>query len=556
MQLCSDQPPPIPRRTANYPPSLWDDFCIQSLPDSSLNAAQVDRWEKLKEDVRQSIHDEKNDIIELLDLIDGLCQIGVSYHFESEIKNMLLRVGSSFEILSNILKNNLHGCALLFRLLREHGINVPNLSVDVLLGGFKNESGGFKHNIASDIKGMLSLYEASYLAGEGEKELDEAFEFASKHLTNYLKEPLFVNLQLHEQVNHAMELPLHWRIPRLHMRWFIDAYERQDKMNPELLEFAKLDFNMVQSLHKKELKEMSRWWRNLGLDGDAFNFARDRLMEIYLFSLECTFEPRFWRCRKMMTKISCIVTIIDDIYDIYGLLDELELFTEAIDEWKITTQKLPNYMERTLTALFNTMDDIACTISMEKGLDILPHLKQAWRDICKSYLVEARWYYAGYTPTLNEYFENAWVTVTIPLLLTSAHCASEELTEDALNSFEFYPEVARHSSMLTRLYDDLGTSMDELQRGDVPKSIQCHMNESKVSESVARDHIKRLIKKHWKLMNTEHIVASNFEDSFKRYVLNLPRMTHFLYQHGDGYGKPSHETRDMIISLLIKPIPL
>ena len=98
--------------------------------------------------------------------------------------------------------------------------------------------------------------------------------------------------------------------------------------------------------------------------------------------------------------------------------------------------------------------------------------------------------------------------------------------------------------------------LDELQRGDVPKSIQCHMNETNVSEPIARDHIRYLIKSYWKLLNGEYFSNFNLEESFKRYVLNFPRTTQCIYQNGDGYGKPDHDTKDRIISLLINPIPL
>ncbi|KAL0921621.1 hypothetical protein M5K25_008711 [Dendrobium thyrsiflorum] len=549
---------PASRRSANYQPSLWDDSYIQSLPDGSLDATQVDLWENLKEEIRHLIdYDKQNDIVELLEIVDALCQLGISYHFESEIKNVLSFLASSSRSLSNIIKNNLHCSALLFRLLREYNIKVPNLSKDFLVRRFKNESGGFNINIMNDVKGMLSLYEASYLAVEGEDDLDAAMEFTTKHLSNYLKEPLLINPLLVEQISHALELPSHWRMSRLHTRWFIDAYERQENMNPNLLEFAKLDFNIVQTIYKKELKELSMWWRSIGFVGDDFSFARDRLMETYLWSVGCTFEPRFWRCRKEITKLGCLITTIDDIYDVYGSLEELVFFTNAVDEWKIPeSQQVSTCMKTTLLALFYTVNDIACTISTEKGIDILPHLKQVWGDLCKSYLVEAIWYYTGHIPMINEYMQNAWLTISAPLLLTSAYCLSEDLTIEALNSLELYIDVTFYSSMVSRLYDDLGTSTDELQRGDVPKSIQCYMNETKFSESVARDHIRHLIKKYWKLLNAEYISNFNLEDSFKRYALNLPRMSQCMYQHGDGYGKPICETRDRIISLLIKPIPL
>ncbi|XP_020591711.1 alpha-terpineol synthase, chloroplastic-like isoform X2 [Phalaenopsis equestris] len=458
------------------------------------------------------------------------------------------------------------------------------LCEDFLIKCFKNESGSLKVNIINDVKGMLSLYEASYLANDDEDELDEAKKFTNKNLSIYLKEPVLINHSLVEQIRHALELPLHWRMPRLHTRWFIDAYGKQEKMNPHLLKLAKLDFNMLQSIYKKELKEMSRWWKSLGLAGGDFSFARDRLMENYFWSMGCTFEPHFWRCRKEITKIGSFLTTIDDIYDIYGSLEELMIFTDVVNEWKTTgNEKLPNNMKKTLSALFNTMNDIAAVTLAERGLDILPRLKRLWRDQCKAYLVEAIWYHTRYTPTFNEYMENAWITIGVPLLLTCAYCLSEDLTLEALNCLDFYPKVTRYSSMITRLYDDLATStvsksilfisiysqhaslinfvsdiliQDELQRGDVPKSIQCYMMEANVSESVAREHMKYLIEKYWKLLNYEYLHNLNMEECFKRHVLNFPRVTQFLYQNGDGYGKPGNDTKQQIMSVLINPIPL
>ena len=60
------------------------------------------------------------------------------------------------------------------------------------------------------------------------------------------------------EVNHALELPLQWRMPRLEARWFIDVYEKRQDMNPILLEFAKLDFNMVQATHQEDLRHRPR----------------------------------------------------------------------------------------------------------------------------------------------------------------------------------------------------------------------------------------------------------------------------------------------------------
>ena len=43
-------------------------------------------------------------------------------------------------------------------------------------------------------------------------------------------------------------------------------------------------------------------------------------------------------------------------------------------------------------------------------------------------------------------------------------------------------------------------NQDELKRGDVPKSIQCYMNETGASEEDAREYIRCLISATWKKM--------------------------------------------------------
>lgn len=86
--------------------------------------------------------------------------------------------------------------------------------------------------------------------------MDEARAFSTTHLKNNLKQG--INTKEAEQVNHALELPYHRRLQRLEARWYLEKYEPKEPHHQLLLELAKLDFNMVQLLHQKELQELSR----------------------------------------------------------------------------------------------------------------------------------------------------------------------------------------------------------------------------------------------------------------------------------------------------------
>ena len=72
-----------------------------------------------------------------------------------------------------------------------------------------------------------------------------------------------------------------------------------------------------------------RWWRNLGLM-ENLSFARDRLAESFMCSMGVAFEPKYTFLRKWLTKVINLILIIDDVYDVYGTLEELKHFTNAI----------------------------------------------------------------------------------------------------------------------------------------------------------------------------------------------------------------------------------
>uniref|UniRef100_A0A804IM73 Uncharacterized protein n=2 Tax=Musa acuminata subsp. malaccensis TaxID=214687 RepID=A0A804IM73_MUSAM len=386
---CAAQTPH--RRSANYQPSSWSDEYIQSLRnDTKVEEDNATRMGKLTEDVKQLIYMKKG-IEDQLQLIDHLQQLGVAYHFKEDIKDALWTIYRSMEEVNMLLKDNLHATALMFRLLREHGFAVS----EGVFYRFMDDKGNLKASLRHQTEGLVSLYEASHLAKEGEHVLEEATNFTTKQLKSLMEGSLEPHLR--EHVAHALELPLNWRMPRLQTRWFIEASQREAKMNPLLLELAKLDFNRVQNIHQRELREVSRWWSNLGL-AQRLPFSRDRLVENYFWTVGLAFEPQFARCREAQTKANCLITTIDDVYDVYGTMDELELFTDAVDRWDVNAMgKLPEYMKICFLALFNTTNDTAYNVMKEKGLDIIPHLKKAWADVCKAHMVEARWYHQGYT---------------------------------------------------------------------------------------------------------------------------------------------------------------
>ncbi|KAM7505544.1 hypothetical protein LguiB_004448 [Lonicera macranthoides] len=544
----------IVRRVGNYHPPIWEYDYLQSLTSKYQGDSYTRRANELKEEVRMMLN-QVEDPVRKLELIDTLQRLGVYYHFEVEIKRILESINDNYYSSSDTRWNeeDLYATALKFRLLRQYGYHVPQ----EIFNSFKDECGNFKACLCEDTRGMLYLYEASYLSKSGESTLDEARDFTTKHLQEYLNKNVDnKNDVIFILVSHALELPLHWRMVRLEARWFIDVYEKTNSKNTTMLEFAKLDFNIVQAIHQEELKDMSRWWKSTRL-GEKLNFARDRLVNHFLWTVGFNFEPRFQYCRRMVTKVNSLITTIDDIYDVYGTLDELELFTSVVEKWDINAmEQLPDYMKIIFLALYNSINEMAYDALKDQNSNIISFLKKAWVDLCKCYLVEAKWYHSGYTPTLEEYLENAWISIGAPaILMHSYFSVSNHHSKDALECLEKYSNLFRRSSMALRLLDDLGTSKDEMKKGDNPKSIQCYMHQTGASEDEAREHIRYLISENWKKMNEDRVFNdSAFNQTFVGIAMNVARMAQCMYGHGDGHGNENLKTKDRVISLFIEPI--
>ncbi|WCJ31208.1 Myrcene synthase chloroplastic [Euphorbia peplus] len=548
----------IVRRSANFKPTIWDHDFVLSLKTEFSEEKYTNRIRTLKEQVKIMFKKSKTPL-DQLELIDILQRLGLGYHFQDQILEILLSIFNEKhrdDTIDKSTKKDLHAAALEFRLLRQHGFHISQ----EIFGDFQDEVGNLKTNLYRDYKGMLSFYEASFLSEEGENILETARQFGycnlKKHFqqNNQEMEPYYAKL-----INHALELPLHWRMQRLESRWFIDMYEKKPGMDSDILELAKLDFNTVQATYQADLQHASCWWKSTGL-AEKLSFIRDRIVENFLWTVGEMYEPRFTYCRRMSSKINALITTIDDIYDVYGTLEELELFTQAVQRWDANEiEQLPEYMKICFVALHNTINEIANDVHKElHGFHIIPYLKSAWIDLCQAYLLEAKWYHCGYTPTLEEYIENAWISISAPVILVHAFFLTrDEITVDSLKCLKEYPEIVRLSSVILRLADDLATSSDELERGDVPTSIQCYMNESGASEKEAREHVHTLIRETWKKMNKQARVHSPFlPKPFIGIAMDLDRMAQCIYQYGDGYGIQDRETKDHVLSLLVQPIPI
>ena len=84
-----------------------------------------------------------------------------------------------------------------------------------------------------------------------------------------------------------------------------------------------------------------RWWREIGFV-KKLRFARDRLVQCYFWSLGVHFEPEYSQGRLILTKMTVLTSVMDDMFNAYGTLEELQLFTDVIKRFYIYSLLIVN----------------------------------------------------------------------------------------------------------------------------------------------------------------------------------------------------------------------
>ncbi|KAG6432089.1 hypothetical protein SASPL_103662 [Salvia splendens] len=230
----------------NHVPSIWGDtFSNYTSFDDQERGKYEEAIEELKEEARDMLMEKTTPLNQLI-LIDTIERLGLAYLFETEIEHKLKQIKHDDD---DLHCSDLFTTALGFRLLRQHR---HHISCDVF-NKFVNKDGMFEEG---GVEGMLSLYEAAHVRFNDEKILHEAADFTRRYLSSCKAE---LESHLKDRVKRALERPLHRDVPAVYARIFISIYEKDPSRNELLLKLAKLNFNFLQKLYKKELSQLSRW---------------------------------------------------------------------------------------------------------------------------------------------------------------------------------------------------------------------------------------------------------------------------------------------------------
>ncbi|KAK4491966.1 hypothetical protein RD792_002750 [Penstemon davidsonii] len=494
-------------------------------------------YEQKKDEVRHLFKKSKGDPIESLIIVDAIQRLGLDYHFQEEIETILQQQYDSSTCVHKY--QTLHDVSLFFRLLRQHGHYVS-----------AGKDGKFKKEIRGDINGLMELYEAVQLSFEGEVVLDEANKFSSQILHEYLANYTDSDRSKMLVISNKLRHPFHKSIPRILMteRYFKDFGGRTNDSGTTLRELASMDLHMRQSVYQEELLQISKWWNEVGLTKNDLKHARNQPLKWYTWSMAIIDDSSLSWQRVELTKSIAFIYLIDDIFDLYGTLDELISFTEAVNRWDYAAIKtLPNYMKMCYRALLDTTNEIGRKIYKKHGYNPIDSLKTTWVNLCNAFLIEAKWLTSGELPPADKYLENGKVSsgvhvVLVHLFFLLGHGQANINSPAGAVHLNDTCQIISSVATILRLLDDLGTAKDEHQDGKDGSYVECYRKENVgLSIEQAREHVNDMVASEWKSLNKEcflnlnHVISAS---SFTKASLNLARMVPLMYSYDDNQRLP------------------
>ena len=118
-----------------------------------------------------------------------------------------------------------------------------------------DDNGDFKDALRSDVDALLSLYEAAHVSKCNEDVLNRAVVFTVDRLS-YLANGGNLPRPIQNKVLHALAAPTYRRIKRLQAKLYISIYDDDNEKDHDILELAKLDFHILQQMHRDEVRSI------------------------------------------------------------------------------------------------------------------------------------------------------------------------------------------------------------------------------------------------------------------------------------------------------------
>lgn len=491
------------------------------------------------------------DIYTELGMVDTLDSLGIVRYFSNEIQNVLNKIYSCWQNNDEEIFLDTATCAMAFRILRMHGYDVSSDSF-AQCGGekFSDTLEGY----LKDTGAALELYRASHFVFPNELWLEKQKMWSSQFLKQELSTGSMHADRLFESISKeadlALRYPYYANLQRLESRRRVELYSVDNLRilktvyrpinfdKKDVLRLAVEDFNLCQSIQRKELKLLEMWVEENRLD--KLTFARQKQAYCYFSAAATLFPPELTDARMSWAKNGVLTTVVDDFYDVGSSREERQNLIELLEKWDgvTATDIFSEQVEIVFNALRSTINELGEKAFTWQQRNVTGHIVEIWLTLLKSMMKEAEWLENMEVPTINEYNENAYISFALgPIVLPALYFVGPHLSEDVVKSPEYH-KLYRLMSTCGRNLNDIQTFKRESDEGKLNgvslqmthdpavKTQEEAISKMRVVIDSSRRELMELV-----LRTKGSVIPRPCKDLF----WNMCRVVHLFYEANDGF---------------------
>lgn len=505
-------------------------------------------------------------------LVDNLERLGISRHFRKEIQTVLDETYRCWLQGEEEICMEASTSALAFRLLRMNGYDVSSdLLTEILEAeSFSSSFGGH----TKDINMILESYGASEKIIHPSEFALEAQNSRFKHL---LEQKIcsgstyssILGRHIDQEVKTILQYPFYATLERIANRRNIENYKLDNTRilktaycspkfgNKDFLFLSALEFNVSQTRHREELKELERWVVENRLD--ELSFARQKSAYCYFSAAATFFAPDLSDARMSWAKNGVLTTVIDDFFDVGGSVEELKNLIQLVEIWDVNV--VTDCCSEQVRIIFSALQSTICQIG-DKGLvyqerSVTNHIIDIWLNLLHSMLKETEWAKDKYVPTMDEYMSNAHVSFALgPIVLPTLYFVGHKLSDEVVHHSEVH-NLFKLMSTCGRLLNDIQSFKRESKDGKLNAlSLYIISGGSDITEEAAIAEMKRLISSQRRellrlvLQGKNSVLPKACKDLF----WHMCTVLHLFYCKDDGFT--SEEMISVVKAIIHHPIAI
>ncbi|CAM8877053.1 unnamed protein product [Rhodiola kirilowii] len=511
------------------------------------------------------------DIYARLCMVDTLTRMGIDRYFIKEIENALDTTYRSWVQGEEEIFLDVSTCAMAFRLLRLHGYSVSPDPLEQFTSEIQY-LGSFAGHL-KDINTVLELQRASQvIAHPDESVLKSINVWATKLMKkDCLDDPVYLfgpKSHIRREVEDALKFPSHTNLARLENSRYIKIYNARSAsilktsyrckniVNEDMVRLAAEDFNICQSILQKELKDLERWVIENKLD--KLSFARQKLAYCYFSAAATLVGPELSDARLSWAKNGVLTTVVDDFYDVGGSKKEHENLVQLVEKWNadVATDSCSEDVGIIFSAIHGTISEIGEKAMKFQSRDVTGHVIEVWLDLLKSMSKEAEWQRNKYSPSLDEYLENGYISFALgPIVIPALYLVGPKLSEEVIRSPEFH-NLFKHMSLVGRLQNDIQGFKREWEEGKLNALALFRLQSGDDNKHKVIPEMKDIVEGSRVELLRLVVRQENNEvpRACKDLFWNMSKILNFFYLNDDGFT--SNDMLNVVKDVFYEPVLL